>query len=153
MLYLILRRFSKIAIFGLVFSTFSFLANAQCEFNEELISANQGLCQPALFKLIVKNVPTGSKLYWDIGKGMQPGYDTFYAYVQNPGKINVNVQVKYSNGKVCNLFKNDFEKFEFPDLQTGFLHGRGINFILRFSNLLAVELDAALRYQPSSLGF
>ena len=55
--------------------------------------------------------------------------------------------------QLLDLFKNDFKKFELPDLQAGFLHGRGINFILRFSNLLAVEFDAALRYEPPRLGF
>lgn len=118
MRYLIATQFSKIAIIGLFLCSFSNLAKAQCDFNEELVTTEPGLCQPALFKLVVKNVPTGSKLYWEVGKGIQQGYDTFYAYIQNSGKINVNVKIKYANGKVCNIFKNEFlEVFPKPEPQ------------------------------------
>lgn len=116
MLYLIATRFSKRAIFGLLFSVLYLFANSQCNFNEEIISPKVGLCQPALFKVVATNVPTGSKLLWDVGKGYQNGFDTFYAYIQNPGKISINVQIKYANGKICNISKINFlEVFSKPE--------------------------------------
>ncbi|NUM31559.1 MAG: gliding motility-associated C-terminal domain-containing protein [Bacteroidetes bacterium] len=118
MLYLITTQFSKRAILGLLLFNLTFFAKAQCDFNENLIAKETGLCQPALFKLVVNNAPAGSKFYWEVGKGIQQGYDTFYAYIQNSGKINVNVKIKYANGKVCNIFKNEFlEVFPKPEPQ------------------------------------
>lgn len=74
----------------------------------ELISNHNTMCQPALFKWVVKNAPTGSTYSWDFGTGVQSGQDTFYAFISNAGKISVTVNIKFPNNSVCKITKSNF---------------------------------------------
>lgn len=74
----------------------------------ELVSDNYTLCQPAQFKWVLKNVPSGSSVLWDFGHGKQNGNDTFYAFIDNPGKISLIIKINLQNGGYCEFNKTDF---------------------------------------------
>ncbi len=103
--------FSSLYRKNLVLSFFSlflfFQSYSQCS-TLELTTNNTSLCQPALFKWVVKNAPAGSSYYWDFGSGGVQGQDTFYALLYTPGIISVSVQVQFPTGKVCTIRKKNF---------------------------------------------
>jgi gliding motility-associated-like protein len=87
---------------------FSFYqAFAQCG-SLELITNSTSQCQPAMFKWVIKNAPTGSTYTWNYGFGTQKGQDTLYPYINTSGKISVSVQVKFPDKTVCTISKPNF---------------------------------------------
>ncbi|MFM9944161.1 MAG: gliding motility-associated C-terminal domain-containing protein [Bacteroidia bacterium] len=105
LLRLILKR--KDLFLGLLVFLFFHQSFGQCG-SIELVSNQNTLCQPALFKWVVKNAPAGSVYTWNYGSGAQAGQDTFYAFIQQPGKVFVTVQVKFPDNTVCNITKPNF---------------------------------------------
>jgi len=81
--------------------------SGQCK-SIDLVSKDSGLCQPALFKWVVTNAPSGSIYTWDYGTGTQQGQDSFYAYIQPAGKLTVTVTIKLPNSTICKITKNNF---------------------------------------------